>query len=51
MYVNGLVSTFIEKVQSQHTITTVPLGCLEPVEWNGGMEYLLELCKFPKSLI
>ena len=24
--------TFIEQVQSQHTTTTVPLGCLEPVE-------------------
>ena len=27
-----------------------PIGYLEPVEWNGGMEFLLELCKFPKSL-
>ena len=39
-HMNGLASTFI--VQVQHTTTSVPLGCLEPVEWmvewNTGIE-------------
>ena len=49
-HVNGLASTFIEQVQSQHTTTTVPLGYLEPIEWNGGIEYSLECLNYVTSL-